>query len=312
MMEMQLKELRKIPEVVSNDYYIKLESAIRRCYLELGESDIWMAMKSDMCVYPGIKWATSLDMYGKVNKAMYAYSSLIEQMEAGFGVHQQGTTTVQPSLSETEVSFVEDRWIASHKEMCQWAVLEDFANDSGCSKLSMECAWKATDWKKKLQSLCSSPSVVASLESGDIEVKMSEIFLAIADGKFCDVENLHAQTAQLCLYKWQLLPPIHSGCNAHNGLLHNFHRLVDIRESGQIMVETRYVLCLMSNIICCVAYQFRITHFSGRYTVLMRVGKLILTLRIFLMHGDIDYRMITILYPFGMIFSNGDLICLQK
>lgn len=55
-----------------------------------------------------------------------------------------------------------------------------------------------------------------------------------------EVENLHAQTAQLCLYKWRLLPSVFSGCNAHTSLLHHFHRLIDLKESGQIMVETRY------------------------------------------------------------------------
>ena len=69
-------------------------------------------------------------------------------------------------------------------------------------------------------------------------MKMSETLLAVADGKLSDVENLHAQTAQLCLYKWQLLPELTSGSMAHASLLHFFHRLVEIRESGQIMVET--------------------------------------------------------------------------
>ena len=241
MLEVQLKELKKVSNLIPNNYFDKLESAIRRCYLELGESDVWMCMKSDMCKHPDVKWANSLDMYGKVNKAMYAYSSLIEKMEVTFNDLQNGNAIIHPIPSESEISFVEDRWIALHKEMCQWEVLEDFADDSECSKLSMECAWKMRDWEK-LRKLCASPSVMALLESGDIEVKMSEIFLAIADGKLHEVENLHAQTAQLCLYKWQLLPPIYAGCNAHNELLHNFHRLVDIRESGQIMVETRYVL----------------------------------------------------------------------
>lgn len=240
MMELQLMELRKVPEAVSSDYYEKLEYSIRRCYLELRESDVWMTMKSDSCNHSDIKWATSLDMYGKVSKAMNAFCALVDQMDTDFDEQSQQQLTTLPILSELDISFIEDRWVALHREMSQIAVLEDYAHDSDCSKLSMECAWKSKDWNK-LRSLCSTPSVVASLESGDIEVKMSEIFLAIADGKLHEVENLHAQTAQLCLYKWQLLPPIHSGCCAHNELLHNFHRLVDIRESGQIMVDTRYV-----------------------------------------------------------------------
>jgi transformation/transcription domain-associated protein len=67
---------------------------------------------------------------------------------------------------------------------------------------------------------------------------MSETLLAVADGKLSEVENLHAQTAQLCLHRWQLLPNVMSGSHAHGILLQFFHRLVELRESGQIMVET--------------------------------------------------------------------------
>ena len=244
MIEVQSKELSKISDKIPHELLGRLQSAVRRCYLELGELDVWMSMKVDTCKSAELKWASSLDMSGFVSKAVYAYDSIIDDMEAKVA-HHEGTDESLAKLSEIEVSFVQERWIASQKEMSQWAALEDFADNSGFSSLTMECAWKARDWEK-LRNLSGSPAVIASLESGDIDSKMSEIFLAIADGKLNEVENLHAQAAQLCLYKWQLLPQIHSGCNSHSNLLHNFHRLVDIRESGQIMVETRFVFLILS------------------------------------------------------------------
>ena len=101
----------------------------------------------------------------------------------------------------------------------------------------LETAWKQRDWDR-VRKLCSFPSLVATIESGEPSIKMCETLLAVADGKLNEVENLHAQTAQLCLYRWQLLPELTSGSLAHSSLLHFFHRLVEIRESGQIMVET--------------------------------------------------------------------------
>ncbi len=237
MMEIQEKELAKISNKLPNKVIDRVQSALRRCYLELGELDVWMSMKVNHCESIDLKWASSLDMYGFVNRAMIAYDLIIDDMETKL-LQNSGIDKSLSVPSDVELSFVHERWIASQKEMCQWGALEDFADHSECMKLMMECAWKARDWEK-LRNLSTSPSIVSSLESGDIDAKMSEIFLAIADGKLNEVEHLHAQTAQLCLYKWQLLPPIHSGCNSHNNLLHNFHRLVDIRESGQIMVETR-------------------------------------------------------------------------
>jgi hypothetical protein len=74
--------------------------------------------------------------------------------------------------------------------------------------------------------------------SKPIVSKFAETLSAVADGKLGDVENLHAQASQLALYRWQFLPRLSSGSGAHALLLHQFHRLVEIRESGQIMVET--------------------------------------------------------------------------
>ena len=103
--------------------------------------------------------------------------------------------------------------------------------------LLLESAWKSQDWDRVRQ-LVASPPLVAAVESGDPAVKMSETLLAVADGKLGDAENSHAQAAQLCLYKWQQLPKLFRGSRPHASLLHCFHRLVEIRESGQIMVET--------------------------------------------------------------------------
>jgi len=232
-LEAHLLALDNSPDVKVRVYESILSSAVRRCYLDLGERDIWLTMKSKCCKFPGTKRAVSLDMYGQVDNALSAYSGMVDKVESSQEAFNSGM--INPPTEE-EICFWEDRWVALHRELCQWAVLTDFAEDSGCSKLMMDCAWKNRDWEK-VRSLCSSPSIVAALENGDFEVKMSEIFLAIADGKLTEVENLHAQTAQLCLYKWRLLPSVFSGCNAHTSLLHHFHRLIDLKESGQIMVE---------------------------------------------------------------------------
>ena len=125
-----------------------------------------------------------------------------------------------------------------NKELCQWTVLSDYAKSTGSPDLLVESAWKSRDWSK-LRGLSVSPSVIADLENGDPSIKITEIFLAIADGKLNDVEHLHAQTAQLCLHQWQLLPGISNACGAQKGLLQTFHRLVELRESGQIMLEIR-------------------------------------------------------------------------
>jgi transformation/transcription domain-associated protein len=234
MLEKQLLVLNDFPKKVTETYRLGLSSAIRRCYLDMGEQDVWLTLKTKACTSSLLKYAVSVDMYGRVQEALQRFEFLLEQSE---------NTHLNEAFvpSDSEITLLEDRWIAIHKETCQLTSLSKFSELSGFSKLLMECAWKNRDWEK-LRLLCSSPAAISALELGDIDVKMNEIFLAIYDEKLHDIENLHAQTAQLCLYKWQLLPSVFSGCNAHLTLLRYFNRLVDVRESGQVMVEARYVL----------------------------------------------------------------------
>lgn len=203
-------------------------TALRHCYKKLGENDLWMSLAEESCQLSESKCALKLDLYGLLNEAVDAYSDLVSQAESQ-------PTEQEPT--EYEMDVWEERWVEIHRELCQLSVVKEFANTSANHRLKLECAWKSQEWPK-VRALCASTSLLSSVESGDALVKMSETLLSVADGKLADVENLHAQTAQLCLYKWQLLPSLASGSPSHSSLLHFFHRLVEIRESGQLMVET--------------------------------------------------------------------------
>jgi transformation/transcription domain-associated protein len=139
--------------------------------------------------------------------------------------------------SDPEMDLWENRWVDLQKELCQLEVVADYASASGDPHLLLDSSWKLQDWER-LRSLCASPSLADPMERGDPTVKMTEILLAVNEGKLSEVENLHAQTAQLSLQRWQLLPTLAPGSQGHGSLLHFFHRLVELRESGQIMVET--------------------------------------------------------------------------
>jgi FAT domain/Phosphatidylinositol 3- and 4-kinase len=202
-----------------------LVSALRHCYQYLGDYDAWRSLARESVILTTTGRALSLDVYDSINESVKYYSELMEGAES------------ELDPTDFEMDLWEDRWILLQKELCQFQVVSEFASASDNPELQMECAWKAQDWSK-VRNLSSSSGFFAAVEQGDPVLKMSETMLAVADGKLSEVENLHAQTAQLCLYKWQLLPQISSGSQSHSSLLHFFHRLVEIRESGQIMFET--------------------------------------------------------------------------
>lgn len=207
---------------------------VRQLYLDIGERDIWLYLKSLGALYQGSRLAFSYDLYGRVEAALDAYTDLMESAQKDFEKFKGD----ELRTLKVDISLWEDRWIALNRELIQWPLLTEIADNGNITKLGTECAWKCRDFEK-LRSICTSSSGIAALENGDIEQKMSEIFLAVTDGssKLVDIENLHAQTNQLCLYKWQLLPELYASCQAHSHLLHQFHRLIEIRESGQLITD---------------------------------------------------------------------------
>ena len=205
---------------------LDLITAIQKCYESLGDRGVSISIPSVISSLPGTKFALSLDLYDLVNESADAYLSLIDRAD---GEH------IEFLPSEYEMELWQKQWVEAHKELSDWVLIDEFASSTGNINLMLECAWKTNNWEK-VKSLIPLPSVVASLEEGDPLTKMTEIRVAIHDGNLEQVENLHAQTAQLCLHQWQLLPSI--GSNIHNNLIQQFQRLVELRETSQIMVET--------------------------------------------------------------------------
>jgi len=193
---------------------------------KLGETDLSFALAQDMVKTPETKRAFSQEMYGDLNAAVKGYDELINGAVTGGDV----------GGGVDEMCLWEERWVELNKQLGQWQVLKEYAENTGRAELLMDCSWKLRDWDS-VRKMCGNPSVVAALEGGAPKNKLHEIYLSIADGKLNDVEKLCAQCVQLALHNWQLLPPLSTGGEAHVELLRLFHRLVELRESGQIMVE---------------------------------------------------------------------------
>jgi len=207
----------------------KVASGIRYCIEKLGEKNLALFYSQERSLQPETKYVTSLDVHDMVKEAISGYTKLVDIAE------NPGNDSLL--ATDLEMDTWEDRWVHLQKEMCQLQVVSDYANAKENCLLQIETAWKSQDWEK-VENLIKSESMIAMCERGDPALKMNEILLAIMRGKLTEVENLHAQTAQLCLQKWQLMPDVATGSNCHSSLLHFFHRLVEFRESGQIMVET--------------------------------------------------------------------------
>ena len=305
----------------SDDYSFlkeKVLHALRKCFDCIGEKDISLSLMINPSELPGTKRAISLEIYGHIEQALACFRNLVDEVD------NMSSWSLPPS--ETELSFWEEQWIELNRELCQWSVLSNYAKNTGSPRMMVESSWKSRDWSN-LRKLVTSPSVIADLECGDPLIKITEIILAISDGKLNDVEHLHAQTAQLCLHQWQLLPRISTACLSHNSLLQTFHRLVELRESGQVMIEIRKHSNSQSNVEVqehrnnrtlpdfknLLRYDFsslsrKKFNFKNWHSSFFCISNNDSRSYTFAARGKIDFQMIMRVFELGRIFSSGEIM----
>lgn len=209
----------------SSHHFIR---AAQKCYDLLGDQDISLALLSSIAQLHSTRFTLSFNTYDLLNQSTNAILSLIDRAD-------ERNPEFLPT--ESELDLWETRWLESHKEMGQWSVVDQFALDMDDATLMRECAWKTSNWEQ-VKFLCAHPSAVSSLNECDPSTKITEIYLAVHEGKLGVVESLHWQSAQLCLHQWNLLPTVDAGGNAHSSMFQLFQRLVELRESSQIALET--------------------------------------------------------------------------
>ena len=210
----------------SQEFNVVLQR-IHELYEYLSDRDVTIALSSAMCSMQGTKFALSLDMYSDAKKSSDAYLALINRADVD--------EKFMPP--EYECNIWSQRWIEAHKQLSQWPLIDELATTSQDTHLMMESALKMHNFDS-VKSLYGSSSIIASIESADLQTKLAEVALAIHEGKLTEIENLHAQAAQICLYKWQLLPRVKGGSGSHKNLYQQFQRLVELKESSQIMTES--------------------------------------------------------------------------
>lgn len=141
-------------------------------------------------------------------------------------------------LSSMELETWETRWVESAKNLSQWDLLYPYSEKLNISHVAIECAAMRDDYAS-VRRLRSAPSVVANLEMGIPKFKLFDVMQYILEKAYTEADHLCALTVQMALFRWQLLPPITSGCNSHNALIHLFHRIIELKESTSMIKEVQ-------------------------------------------------------------------------
>lgn len=203
------------------------QDALAELYAELSEADLFYGLWRRRCIFAESNAALALEQIGMSVDAQLTYES----------AQSRGSTSDLP-LSESEYRLWDDHWVLCALQLQQWDILTDLAKLEGNEDLSLECAWRLSDWSTERDSLEKSLEKLSS--SNTPRRKVFEAYLALlraqaAPNKPSDFGRICDEAIQLSLYKWFTLPTQVS--QAHVPLLEIFQQFVELHEASTVFTS---------------------------------------------------------------------------
>lgn len=235
-----------------------MEHAVRvliATYSDAGDEDAMVDVYRSYSKCPRTKVALDLESYGYYTEAQGKLflnmkdclgSTLDSSLANVPGSHEADDAST--TVSEVEMEMWEERWMHDAKKLSQWDVLFDYSMKMNVEDVSLEASSMLSNWPKMNRLLIAMPSNNASvsiqIERGGIipnpEIKMYEAMINIVDSKPHRSEKVVLSAIETALHKWHSLPPLVGGASSnasHKWLLHTFHRVVELRESMNMIAE---------------------------------------------------------------------------
>lgn len=203
------------------------QDALAEVYAELSEADYFYGLWRRRCIFPETNAALACEQNGLYGDAQMLYEA----------AQVKGRTSGLP-LTEAEYNLWDDHWVLSALELQQWDILTDLAKLEGNEDLSLECAWRLSDWTADRESL--ERSVESLAGTGTPRRKVFEAYLSLlksqaSPDKPSDFGRICDEAIQLTLYKWYTLPTHVS--QAHVPLLEIFQQFVELQEVSTVFAS---------------------------------------------------------------------------
>ena len=224
--------------LIAPDYLLPntlIERSISAIYQEdLEDKDISSYIFCNMAKLGITHVAYSLEKYGYPEKANAVISNALKFLNHNKFIEDYDNIATHSYKYDSE--FLESKWIETSQSLAEWKILSEYSSEIGAYGLNIESFSMLSDWAK-VKELRKYPSVIAQLERGSSKFKLIDIMLSIIDNNPNEADKLCAQSVQMSLLRWDQLPPFYHCSNGHKRLLHQFHQIIELRESVSLFNE---------------------------------------------------------------------------
>lgn len=202
---------------------------LSQMYSALHEEDLWAGLWLKYAQYPETNTAIAYEQMGFFEEAQGAYDIAMSKYKQDYS-----NSPAMISLNN-ETNVWEEHWIRCAKELNQWDILLDYAQNSRDMKnfLIMESAWRVPDWDLMKQALTKVEQ--SNPKQGSYKVYLYRGFLAILhqdEQQLQNVERCVELASHQCMREWRRLPHIVS--HIHLKYLQAAQQIMELQEASQI------------------------------------------------------------------------------
>ncbi|XP_049942725.1 transformation/transcription domain-associated protein [Schistocerca serialis cubense] len=203
--------------------------ALSDMYSMLSEEDMWAGLWQKHARYRETNIAIMYEQQGFFEHAQGAYEVAMSKVRSDFS----GATT--PGVVQTEMKLWEDHWIRCSKELNQWDILLEYANDkSACNPLLLlETSWRVPNWNTTKEALTRLEQSCPKDVAWKLHLFRGYITVCHPDENHLNVVDRYVEIAStLCMREWRRLPSIVS--HVHLPLLQAAQQIIELQEAAQI------------------------------------------------------------------------------
>lgn len=203
----------------------KCAESLAELYRSLNEEDMRCGLWKKRSITAETRAGLSLVQHGYWQRAQSLFYQAMVKATQG--------TYSNTAVPKAEMCLWEEQWLYCATQLSQWDALVDFGKNIENYEILLDCLWKVPDWTYLKDHVIPKAQVEESPK-----LRLIQAFFALHERNtngVGDAENIVGKGVDLALEQWWQLPEM--SVHARIPLLQQFQQLVEVQESGRILVD---------------------------------------------------------------------------
>uniref|UniRef100_A0A7N0UBU8 Non-specific serine/threonine protein kinase n=1 Tax=Kalanchoe fedtschenkoi TaxID=63787 RepID=A0A7N0UBU8_KALFE len=202
----------------------KCAESLAELYRLLNEDDMRCGLWKKRSITAETRAGLSLVQHGYWQRAQSLFYQAMVKATQG---------TYSNTVAKAEMCLWEEQWLSCATQLSQWDALVDFGKSIDNYEILLDSLWKLPDWAFMKEHVIQKVQVEETPK-----LRLIQAFFALHEkgtNGVADAESLVGKGVDLALEQWWQLPDM--SVHSRIPLLQQFQQMVEVQESGRILID---------------------------------------------------------------------------